>query len=141
MLSSPNNPLLTLPNVVLSPHTAGTTPKALMNGLNLSAADASYTFGHGFDGLAVHRTMGGVEGGRHPECVELGRPAIGHNTALEVAQCPGNLQHCRRDKPAGSGLATLMRPPCSIRSRPTRSARSISSIFCIPPYACCQVRV
>lgn len=32
-----DNPLLTLPNVVLSPHTAGTTPEALANGLNLAA--------------------------------------------------------------------------------------------------------
>jgi phosphoglycerate dehydrogenase-like enzyme len=33
------DPLLTLSNVVLSPHTAGTTPEALMNGLNLCAAN------------------------------------------------------------------------------------------------------
>ncbi len=35
-----HDPLLTLSNVVLSPHTAGTTPEALMNGLNLCAANA-----------------------------------------------------------------------------------------------------
>lgn len=34
---APDNPLLKLPNVVLSPHTAGTTPEALQNGLNLAA--------------------------------------------------------------------------------------------------------
>lgn len=32
-----DNPLVKLPNVVLSPHTAGTTPEALANGLNLCA--------------------------------------------------------------------------------------------------------
>jgi phosphoglycerate dehydrogenase-like enzyme len=36
---APQDPLLTLSNVVLSPHTAGTTPEALMNGLNLCAAN------------------------------------------------------------------------------------------------------
>jgi phosphoglycerate dehydrogenase-like enzyme len=35
----PHDPLLTLPNIVLSPHTAGTTPEALMNGLDLCAAN------------------------------------------------------------------------------------------------------
>jgi phosphoglycerate dehydrogenase-like enzyme len=37
----PQDPLLTLPNIVLSPHTAGTTPEALMNGLNLCAANVA----------------------------------------------------------------------------------------------------
>jgi phosphoglycerate dehydrogenase-like enzyme len=35
----PHDPLLSLPNIVLSPHTAGTTPEALMNGLDLCAAN------------------------------------------------------------------------------------------------------
>jgi phosphoglycerate dehydrogenase-like enzyme len=43
----PQDPLLTLPNIVLSPHTAGTTPEALMNGLNLCAANvAAFLAGH-----------------------------------------------------------------------------------------------
>jgi D-3-phosphoglycerate dehydrogenase len=37
----PQDPLLTLANVVLSPHTAGTTPEALMNGLNRCAANVA----------------------------------------------------------------------------------------------------
>jgi phosphoglycerate dehydrogenase-like enzyme len=35
----PHDPLLTMANIVLSPHTAGTTPEALMNGLDLCAAN------------------------------------------------------------------------------------------------------
>jgi phosphoglycerate dehydrogenase-like enzyme len=35
----PRDPVLSLPNVVLSPHTAGTTPEALLNGLHLCAAN------------------------------------------------------------------------------------------------------
>jgi phosphoglycerate dehydrogenase-like enzyme len=43
----PRDPLLTLPNVVLSSHTAGTTPEALMNGLNLCAANVdAFLAGH-----------------------------------------------------------------------------------------------
>ncbi len=42
----PHDPLLSLPNIVLSPHTAGTTPEALMNGLNLCAANVG-AFLHG----------------------------------------------------------------------------------------------
>jgi phosphoglycerate dehydrogenase-like enzyme len=43
----PQDPLFTLPNVVLSPHTAGTTPEALMNGLNLCAANVvAFLAGH-----------------------------------------------------------------------------------------------
>jgi phosphoglycerate dehydrogenase-like enzyme len=34
---SPDNPLLTAPNTVLTPHTSGTTPEALANGLNMCA--------------------------------------------------------------------------------------------------------
>jgi len=35
------NPLLTAPNVVLTPHTSGTTPEALANGLNLCAENVT----------------------------------------------------------------------------------------------------
>jgi phosphoglycerate dehydrogenase-like enzyme len=49
----PHNPLLTLPNIVLSPHTAGTTPEALMNGLHLCAANA----GAFLDGRVQNRVV------------------------------------------------------------------------------------
>jgi D-3-phosphoglycerate dehydrogenase / 2-oxoglutarate reductase len=36
-----DNPLLTAPNVLLTPHTSGTTPEALANGLNLCAENVT----------------------------------------------------------------------------------------------------
>jgi D-3-phosphoglycerate dehydrogenase len=50
---APQDPLLTLPNVVLSPHTAGTTPEALMNGLNRCAANVVEFLG----GRVPHRVV------------------------------------------------------------------------------------
>jgi D-3-phosphoglycerate dehydrogenase len=47
------DPLLTLANVVLSPHTAGTTPEALMNGLNRCAANV----GEFLQGRVPHRVV------------------------------------------------------------------------------------
>ena len=49
----PHDPLLGLPNIVLSPHTAGTTPEALMNGLNLCAANV----GAFLDGRVQNRVV------------------------------------------------------------------------------------
>jgi D-3-phosphoglycerate dehydrogenase len=49
----PHDPLLTLPNIVLSPHTAGTTPEALMNGLLLCAANV----GAFLDGCIQNRVV------------------------------------------------------------------------------------
>jgi phosphoglycerate dehydrogenase-like enzyme len=49
----PSDPLLTLPNIVLSPHTAGTTPEALMNGLLLCAANV----GAFLDGRVQNRVV------------------------------------------------------------------------------------
>jgi phosphoglycerate dehydrogenase-like enzyme len=49
----PRDPLLSLPNVVLSPHTAGTTPEALLNGLNLCAANVVAFL----DGRVQHRVV------------------------------------------------------------------------------------
>jgi phosphoglycerate dehydrogenase-like enzyme len=49
----PHDPLLTLPNIVLSPHTAGTTPEALMNGLHLCAANV----GAFLDGRVQNRVV------------------------------------------------------------------------------------
>ena len=49
---SPDNPLLTAPNTVLTPHTSGTTPEALANGLNLCAENVT---GFLAKGEVVHR--------------------------------------------------------------------------------------
>jgi phosphoglycerate dehydrogenase-like enzyme len=49
----PHDPLLSLPNVVLSPHTAGTTPEALLNGLHLCAANV----GAFLDGRVQNRVV------------------------------------------------------------------------------------
>jgi D-3-phosphoglycerate dehydrogenase len=49
---SRDNPLLGAPNVVLTPHTAGTTPEALANGLNLCAENVTRYLARG---EVVHR--------------------------------------------------------------------------------------
>ena len=51
---SRDNPLLGAPNVVLTPHTAGTTPEALANGLNMCAENVT-RFVAG--GTVVHRVV------------------------------------------------------------------------------------
>jgi D-3-phosphoglycerate dehydrogenase len=51
---SPENPLLTAPNVVLTPHTSGTTPEALANGLNLCAENVTRFLAKG---EVVHRVV------------------------------------------------------------------------------------
>jgi phosphoglycerate dehydrogenase-like enzyme len=51
---SRDNPLLTAPNVVLTPHTSGTTPEALANGLNLCAENVARFLA---TGAVVHRVV------------------------------------------------------------------------------------
>jgi phosphoglycerate dehydrogenase-like enzyme len=52
--ASRDNPLLTAPNVVLTPHTSGTTPEALANGLNLCAENVARFLA---TGAVVHRVV------------------------------------------------------------------------------------
>jgi D-3-phosphoglycerate dehydrogenase / 2-oxoglutarate reductase len=51
---SPDNPLLAAPNTVLTPHTSGTTPEALANGLNLCAENVTRFLAKGD---VVHRVV------------------------------------------------------------------------------------
>jgi D-3-phosphoglycerate dehydrogenase len=51
---SQDNPLLVAPNVVLTPHTSGTTPEALANGLNLCAENVTRFLARG---EVVHRVV------------------------------------------------------------------------------------
>ncbi len=51
---SPTNPLVRLPNVVLTPHTSGTTPEALANGLNMCAENVVSYLARG---EVVHRVV------------------------------------------------------------------------------------
>ncbi|SRR5579884_879743 len=51
---APGNPLLRLPNVVLTPHTAGTTPEALARGLDLCAENVVRYIA---EGEVVHRVV------------------------------------------------------------------------------------
>jgi len=51
---SADNPLLRLPNVVLTPHTSGTTPEALEAGLNLCAENVTRYLA---EGQVVHRVV------------------------------------------------------------------------------------
>ena len=51
---SPGSPLLDAPHLVLTPHTAGTTPEALANGLNLCAENVTRYLA---SGEVVHRVV------------------------------------------------------------------------------------
>ena len=52
---------------------------------HLGIAQTPHAFSHGFDRLTVHRALRRIEGRRHSQGIDLGGPAIGHNSALVVA--------------------------------------------------------